>query len=156
MANTCDETQTYAMQIALADGFQQKAPGNSVTSYVSQVANADELPLTDPFVELKDAIDTGDYPSGTGGTALCVTNTSLLGKYSQWLKADVELITTGFTSDAGLPAAGSTYSTFTSDVYESGSACATANDPAVTQGSAVVYVKSKSCTEQGATACTAP
>ncbi len=144
VVNTCGTQETYDAKIGLASGFQATSPGNVVESYVSQVANAGNLPLTDPYTELKAV--TGNYAGATEeGTSLCVTTNTLAGLHSQWLRAKVELITTGFTSPAGIPVAGSTYQTFTSDLYANNSACANPHSSADGQASALVYVKSKAC-----------
>jgi hypothetical protein len=144
IVNTCETQETYDARIGLASGFQATSPGNVVESYVSQVANAPNLPLTDPFAELKAV--TGNYGAAVEeGTSLCVATNTLAGLHSQWLRAKVELVTTGFTTPAGIPDAGSTYQTFTSNLYANDSACANSHGSAEGQATALVYVKSKAC-----------
>jgi hypothetical protein len=161
VVNTCATEQYYDARIGLPAGIKKPEPGNVVDSFVSTNANAADFPFSNAFSELTAAIADGDFPAdGTGaGTSLCVQSNTLAGQHSQWLRARVELVTTGFTSAAGIPAADATqphYTPFTSDLSEPNTACTGTHSSSAGQGTAGVYVRSKSCTEQGATVCAYP
>lgn len=157
IVNTCPEAQDYDVAIGLPTGFQKKAPGNVVKSYVSQVANAGSLmpwsTPTDPYTSLLNA--QAQYPTSTAeGTSLCVVTNHLEGLHSQWLTADVELNTTGFTSDTGLPDPGYSYQFFTSDLFAPDTSCLTPHPAAEEQAQNQVNVLTKECTaNNGAQSC---
>jgi hypothetical protein len=164
VVNTCVTEQYYDARIGLPTGFQATSPGNVVESFVSLNANASSFPFSDPYQELKDAIGNSEFPAnGTeAGTALCVQNNTLAGEHSQWLRAKVEL-TGPFNSESDIPdpnSATPAYNPFTSDLYEQtvspAPGCAVPHTSSVGQGTAGVYVKSKTCTPGGNTSCSAP
>jgi hypothetical protein len=161
IVNTCTTEQYYDAKIGLPTGFQKKSSGNVVDSSISMNANASSFPFSDPYQELKDAIAVpvpDDFPVTIGvGTALCVPNNTLAGEHSEWLSASVEVVG-GFTHESEIPDESESvpgYTPFTSDLYE-WDTCTTPHPSSTGQGTADVWVDSKTCTEGGNILCSAP
>ena len=158
IVNTCTTEQYYDAKIGLPTGFQKKPPGNVVESSISTNANASSFPFSDPYQELKDAIAVPDFPVTTEEVAvLCVPNNTLAGEHSQWLSASVEVVG-GFTDESEIPDVSELvpgYTPFTSDLYELDT-CTTPHPSSTGQGTADVWVNTKTCTEGGNISCSPP
>jgi hypothetical protein len=160
IVNTCTTEQHYDAKIGLPTGFQKKPPGNVVESSISTNANASSFPFSDPYQELKDAIAEPDFPVTTEEVAeLCVPNNTLAGEHSQWLSASVEVVG-GFTHESQIPDVSEEvpgYPPFTSDLYEWDTTCTAPHLSSTGQGTAVVWVNSKTCNDTpGNIECFAP
>jgi hypothetical protein len=157
IVNTCTTEQYYDAKIGLPTGFQKKPPGNVVESSISTNANASSFPFSDPYSELVAA--QSDFPAATGvGQELCVKDNTLAGEHSQWLSASVEVVG-GFTHESEIPDVSESvpgYTPFTSDLYE-WDTCTTPHPSSTGQGTADVWVNSKTCNDDpGNISCSAP
>jgi hypothetical protein len=156
IVNTCTTEQYYDAKIGLPTGFQKKSPGNVVESSISTNANDASFPFANPYTEFLAA--KSDFPAGAAaGTELCVENNTLAGQHSQWLSATVEVVG-GFTNESEIPEVSDTipgYTPFTSDLYEL-DACTTPHPSSSGQGTADVWVNSKTCSAGGNVSCSAP
>jgi hypothetical protein len=156
IVNTCITEQYYDAKIGLPTGFQKKSPGNVVDSSISTNANASSFPFTNPYSELLAA--QSDFPAATDvGEELCVEKNTLAGEHSQWLSASVEVVG-GFTHESEIPDESDSvpgYTPFTSDLYE-WDTCTTPHPSSTGQGTADVWVNSKTCIKGGNILCSAP
>jgi len=151
VVNSCTESKSFDLDLAVDPGFSVPGTGQPVKAYISTNAAVTPDDLIDTFQELQNSFG-GDYGGAmNNGSDLCLANITLGGMHSLYAQADVDLITSGFTSFANLPAEGMAYDQFLADVLSvNASACTGGTHPdSDGQASAIVRILSVTCTGGG-------